>query len=418
MRPAVKVALLVLLLATVNALSFMDRMAVGVLGSSIRADLSLSGTQFGLVTGAAFAIVYALAALPVARAADRYGPRRILPGCVAFWSLAMVVAGLADSFEALAASRFLIALGEAGAASIAYALVSAAIDPARRATAIAVVATGAPLGSFAGAELFPAIAVTHGWRDALMAVGAAGIGFALLLGLALRLIVAVPPAPGTPRLAIRDALASVLRHRDQRALAIGYGAISLTMTAIMAWMPQLLQHWHGLSLRAAGSAFGMAMLAGGLGGTLLVPMLMTRFGGADRLTILCRAMVLVPAGAILLALSLLASGGLLVLALASGIALLAGVLPLIFAMVPDVSHELGGAEANVGILLPGNLLGPSLGPLVIGVIDDAMPPGFGAWGLAAGLLAVLVVAPMGALLLADGLRRRTSAPPACGAHVA
>lgn len=413
----IEVAPLILLLAMVNALSFMDRMAVGALGLSIRADLALGGAQFGLVTGAAFAVVYALAALPVARTADRYGPQLILPCCVAFWSLAMVATSYATSFEALAASRFLMALGEAGAASIAYALVSASVEPARRASAIAVVATGAPLGSFAGAEVFPAIASVHGWRDALLFIGMAGLLFALLLWPALRMIVAARPAARTTRLALRDALTGVLRHGDQRALAIGYGAISLTMTAVVAWMPQLLQLWHGQSLRVAGNIFGMAILTGGLGGTLLAPMLMSRLFGPDRLSILRRAMFLAPCGAALLALSLWTSGGLLVATLAGGIACLSGLLPLIFARVPDVAHELGAAEANVGIFLPGNLVGASLGPLVVGLFDDALAPAYGAWGMATGMLAVLTVAPIGALILANDLRVRAVSrlPDGCAA---
>lgn len=412
----IKLVTLVLLLAAVNTLSFMDRMALGVLGVPIRSDLALSGTEFGLLTGAAFAILYALVSLPVARAADRVGPGLILPACVALWSVAVLGTAFANSFETLAATRLLIALGEAGAAPIAYALIGGSVSPSRRATALAIVAAGAPLGSVAGATIFPALATLYGWRDAFLYVGLCGTAFALLLWPALRLLAEARSGPPPAKLAIGAALTSVLRHPDQRALAIGYGAIALTMTAVVAWMPQLLQRWHGLSLLAAGQVFGTAMLVGGLGGTLLIPPLMALLSGEDRRRALRRAMALVPCGAALTALSLLVSDTALIALLAAGFACLAGVLPLIFARVPDVAHDLGAAEANVGIVLAGNLIGASLGPLIIGLVDDAMSPAFGAWGLGTGLLMVLIVAPVGAAGLAGSLKlsRDTPKPSAGG----
>ena len=48
-----------------------DRQAFTVMSQSIKQDLRFSDTQLGLLAGIGFALVYALAAIPIARIAER-----------------------------------------------------------------------------------------------------------------------------------------------------------------------------------------------------------------------------------------------------------------------------------------------------------------------------------------------------------
>ena len=50
--------------------NYLDRYALSILLSPIKLDLGLSDTQLGLLTGAAFALLYSTLALPVARIAE------------------------------------------------------------------------------------------------------------------------------------------------------------------------------------------------------------------------------------------------------------------------------------------------------------------------------------------------------------
>jgi predicted MFS family arabinose efflux permease len=59
------------LLSLVSLFNYLDRMVIAVLVEPIKRDLSLTDTQVGLVSGFAFALLYALAGLPLARIADR-----------------------------------------------------------------------------------------------------------------------------------------------------------------------------------------------------------------------------------------------------------------------------------------------------------------------------------------------------------
>ena len=62
---------LLVVLLVVNILNFLDRQLPLILAESIRRDLGLTDTQLGLIGGLAFAVCYALMALPLARLADR-----------------------------------------------------------------------------------------------------------------------------------------------------------------------------------------------------------------------------------------------------------------------------------------------------------------------------------------------------------
>jgi predicted MFS family arabinose efflux permease len=400
------VAVLVILLLLVNILNFMDRVAIGVLGRAIRTDLSLTGAQFGLLTGAAFATAYALAALPMARLADRAGKTLVLPACMVLWSAAMVGTALADGFGGLVVSRLMVALGESAAAAICYSIVAATVPPSNRATAIAIVSSGAPLGSFASGLLFPALAAAYGWRAAFLWAGVGGLIFAPLLWWALRRIAPEQPSLERKQDSLWLSLVRVWRHAAQRWLATLYFAVVIVMTAVVAWMPQIFQGWHGLPLQQAGAAFGLALLVGGMAGTAAIPALLARRSKGDSGAALATALRLTPLGLVMLAVSLLKGPVGPTAALAVGVALVTCALPLIFAMVADVAEGRGLTETNAAIFLPGNLVATSVGPLIVGLVNDAMPTVNDPAGPMYGLLVVLAV---GALILAVGGWRRPGA---------
>jgi hypothetical protein len=58
-------------LMMVLAFNNLDRLAVGVVLQDIKADLALSHTQLGILTGIAFALFYSVMGIAIARWADR-----------------------------------------------------------------------------------------------------------------------------------------------------------------------------------------------------------------------------------------------------------------------------------------------------------------------------------------------------------
>jgi len=68
-------------LTLVYCFSFVDRQLLAILQESIKADLGLSDSQLGLLTGFTFALFYVSFGLPIARWADS-GNRRFLSGAL------------------------------------------------------------------------------------------------------------------------------------------------------------------------------------------------------------------------------------------------------------------------------------------------------------------------------------------------
>src|SRR5215472_15729913 len=69
--------LLVVSIAIVGAISFLDRVNISVAGTSIARQFQLNDAQLGLVFGG-FPLGYMLFQIPGGWLADRFGPRRML----------------------------------------------------------------------------------------------------------------------------------------------------------------------------------------------------------------------------------------------------------------------------------------------------------------------------------------------------
>ena len=104
-------AVFVLFLAYI--FSYVDRAIISLLVVPLKADLQISDTQIGFLTGLAFAIFYATMAIPIARASDSRSRRAIIAGGIAFWSIATAACGLAGKFWHLFLARMGVGVGEA-----------------------------------------------------------------------------------------------------------------------------------------------------------------------------------------------------------------------------------------------------------------------------------------------------------------
>src|SRR5688572_13475580 len=80
-------ALIVALLLAVFAVNFMDRQIVAIVSEPIRHEFGLSDAQSGLLYGLAFAVVYSIAGIPIARWADRANRAHIINGSLIVFSV-------------------------------------------------------------------------------------------------------------------------------------------------------------------------------------------------------------------------------------------------------------------------------------------------------------------------------------------
>lgn len=380
-------AAICIVLLLINAFSQIDRILPFILAEKIKADLELTDTEMGLLTGLAFAVCYALLSLPLARAADRGSPRLVLVSCVLIWSIMTTLGGFAASFMFLALTRFGVAFGEAGAVPAGHALIVRKIGPERRGLAIGLFAMGIPLGTMVGFAAGGAIADVFGWRVVLIGAGAIGILIGLLT------ILVSGPTPPLPTSASPNE--SFLRTLDLlsspafRSLFTGTIFLGFAGAPFYAFSIPFLIRTHGFTATEVGVSFGMLQGLMGIIGTL---------GGGRWFDFAVRSgtgKVLGPPAILFLIASVTTTAALFAPTGWMAIALFVpGMLSFSF-MLPwgfGAAHLIAGpgrqAQATSLVMIGSGLLGPALGPLIVGIVSDAASAADISNGLGLGLLIV------------------------------
>src|SRR5689334_11499671 len=88
----------VFVLTLVYSISYVDRQMLSLLIGPIRQDLGISDTQIGLLTGFAFAAMYAVLGVALGRIADTRNRVSLISAGLAVWSIATAACGLSRSF--------------------------------------------------------------------------------------------------------------------------------------------------------------------------------------------------------------------------------------------------------------------------------------------------------------------------------
>ncbi len=166
--PAGSAWLLVSILTIAYVVSFVDRWILGLLIEPIKADLSLSETQIGLLLGPAFAIFYATMGLPLGYLADKKKRTLIVAAGVAVWSVATVFSGFARNFVQLFIARMTVGVGEATLSPCAMSLISDSFPENRRGKPIALyssaISLGAGLAALLGAGVLAWVSANEGFQ--------------------------------------------------------------------------------------------------------------------------------------------------------------------------------------------------------------------------------------------------------------
>ena len=174
------------ILILIYMLNFLDRQIIGILAAPLKAEFGLSDSQFGLLGGLAFALLYSTLAIPIAWLADRVSRVWIMTAALTIWSGFTALCGVAGSFGQLFLCRMGVGIGEAGGVAPAYSLIADYFPKSQRARALAAYAFGIPLGMAAGTLVGGLLAATYGWRTAFIVVGVLGVLVAPILRLTVK----------------------------------------------------------------------------------------------------------------------------------------------------------------------------------------------------------------------------------------
>jgi MFS family permease len=174
------------LLMVIFTLNFLDRQVINILAEPIKRELHLADWQIGAMSGLAFALLYTIAGLPIARIAERGNRPYIIAVAVTVWSVLTAACGLAQTFAQLILCRFGVGIGEAGCTPPAQSLIVDYVSRAKRASMLAFYHIGSPLGTLVGMVMGGLVADAYGWRTAFFVAGAPGVIFGLLAFATLR----------------------------------------------------------------------------------------------------------------------------------------------------------------------------------------------------------------------------------------
>ena len=273
------------LLVVVYVFNFIDRSILGILVEPIKRDLGVSDTLMGFLGGIAFAAFYTFLGIPIARLADRGSRRNVLAVCLALWSGATALCGLAANFVHLLAARIGVAVGEAGGSPPSHSMISDMFPPESRATALAIYALGIPIGTMLGNLGGGWINEAFDWRTAFLVVGAPGLLLALVVRFTLREPVrgaaeglSAGSGEAPPVMAVFRLLWS---RRSFRYMTLGGSLHAFVGYGVVYWIPAMFMRSHGLGTGEMGTALFYLGFAAILG-TFLGGYMGDRLGARDQ----------------------------------------------------------------------------------------------------------------------------------------
>jgi predicted MFS family arabinose efflux permease len=396
--PPVRPRLTLVLLLAVYAVNFMDRQIVAVLSEPIKQEFGLSDAQVGLLYGFSFAVVYGTVGIPIARWADRADRARIINLSLALFSVMTLACAVAASYVQLLAARVGVGVGEGGTNPPSQSLIADLFPAARRATAMGVFGLGPSLGVLLGFTFGGAVGQLWGWRAALLGAGAASVALAALTSLLLKDPMRDPVrAPldaraAPPRESFFECLRSILRSSSMRHLYAGFAVAGVAGYAAIGWLPAFLIRSHGLGTATVGTA--LAVLLGGAGalGTLLGGVLADRLGArAPAWRLRGVAIASLAAAPFWLAALLAGKPAATLACLAVPAAVMCFFIAPTYAAVQSLAEPTTRATAAAILLLTSSLCGLSVGPLLVGLLSDALHAAHGTESLR---FALFVVVPL------------------------
>ncbi len=254
-----------ILMCLIYAINIADRYVVSTVLEPIRVELKLSDAGVAFLTGAPLAAFYVTFGILISWLADRSNRRNILAASLVIWSAFTALCGVSSNYSQFLLGRIGVGVGEAGGTPPSTAIVSDCFPPDRRPMAMAVLALGAPIGAWLGANMAGAVAQAYTWRAAFLALGIPG----LVVGIIVYLTVREPPRGRLDAIVdeIKPSLWVSLKFIwEQKAafhIVMGGGVCALWGWGLIYWTPTFLQRAYGLDVGQAGAVTGNIHLIGG-----------------------------------------------------------------------------------------------------------------------------------------------------------
>jgi MFS family permease len=368
-----------ILLFLLYMFDYVDRMVVTSLFPFLKADWNLTDTQCGMLVSAVYWSIVALT-FPVSILVDRWSRRKTIGLMAVVWSVATGVCAFSKSLPQLIGARTIIGIGEAGYAPGGTAMIAGLYPQEKRSWMIGLWNASIPLGSAIGIALGGIIATHWGWRHAFGLVAIPGLIVAILFFFVkdyktvdLKKAETVKDKKAGRKevaMSIKDMFQEFTGKPSLIFTYFGMAGVVFTTTSLLTWLPTYFHRVQGLPESQAGlkssAIMVLALIGAPLGGyisdrwrkkkvnaRLLFPTISTLLSAI----MLFLAFVVFPGK---MQYFLLLTLGILITAFVSAAS----------AVTQDVVHAGMRAMSYAIAVVVQNLLGASMGPIVIGAISD------------------------------------------------
>ena len=275
----------VAILTLAQVFAFIDRQIPSMLVEPIKQDFNLTDSQIALLGGAAFSIFYAIMALPIGYAVDRYTRTKVLGTGIFLWSLMTALAGLANSFGKLFGARIGVAVGEAVMAPISVSLVSDSFPENKQGKPMGIITAGVYIGigitllgggflidylTSIGGITLPLIGYLKPWQATFMIVGMPGLVLAIA-AFYLKEPRRVEEQVDSNHLVDKKNVFLHLKEHRKTLIPMFGGLIfmALIFYSFSFWAPTMMIRTFNISLTEVGFILGMITIISSITGTII-----------------------------------------------------------------------------------------------------------------------------------------------------
>lgn len=383
-------------LTTVYIFNFIDRQILVILQEDIKADLSLSDTQLGLLSGISFAIFYVTVGIPIARMADKGNRRNIIAMAIGAWSFMTALSGVAQNFVQILLARIGVAVGEAGGSPPAHSIISDIFPPHQRATALSIYSMGINFGVLIGFVIGGWVNDWLGWRWVFVVIGVPGLLWALVV----RFTLDEPPRGHSEQIKtvaeappLMEVLHLMWSRRSFRHLSLAAGLHAFVGYGVGQWIASFFIRTYDLtSTGEIATWIGLISGTAGAAGTFFGGYICDRLGIRDaRWYVWVPAVATVAAVPFSLFMYLINDYYLAISVYTIPYFLGAMYLGPTIAMTHGIVSIRMRALASSILFFVLNLIGLGLGPLITGMLSDLLSDRYGDESLRYALVIVVTI---------------------------
>lgn len=375
-----RVYILVLLLS-ISAISAIDRQILDILIEPIREEFGLSDGQMGALNGLAFAGVFALSAIPLARVADRFERKTVLAICVVFWSAATALSSVARSYVQLFIARMGVGLGEAGLSPTGPALIADIFPRKQRGTVTSLYMLGPPIGIGLAYAVGGWVLQHYSWREAFLIAGIPGFILGPLAYFTIRNIrkgASDGVTRDLPQPPLGKTIKAIFGIKTLTFMVLALAMQSIITSGVQRWVPAFLQRTQDIEPAVFGAALGSAVATGNFIGHLAGGPLADLVGRRDPRYQFGIALIATIGGAIVTWFLFTTDDINLFYILAGFQAGFAGLFAAPLIMICTTLPPVWARATTAAVaLMSVYLIGFGISPAIIGAVSDLMVPFYG-----------------------------------------